>query len=146
MLRPAFRLASYQGFRYRLTRKNGIPMKRLHTDVKVLLGMAAVLTLPFTLTLLTISQPRAPLDPQTNPTPHGYTWSLSLFIIPVLVLAVWLGRRRESRAQNHAFWLTAALVSGCEALGARRILRGQLFHVPQYRRHTGNPFQWLLVH
>jgi hypothetical protein len=81
-------------------------------DFRVLLGMVAVLAVPFVLTLMTISQPRAPLDISTNSTPHGYTWSLSLFIVPVVVLACWLGHRRESQLQNRAFWITALAVSG----------------------------------
>ena len=75
--------------------------------------MAAVLITPFALTLLTITQPR-PLvgDLKDNPSPHGYTWSLSLFMVPVVVLAIWLARRRESRVQNKAFWITTLIVSG----------------------------------
>src|ERR1017187_9533588 len=90
-----------------------MPKKRLSNDYKVLIAMAAVLVTPFALTLLTIAQPR-PLvgDLQANPSPHGYTWSLTLFLIPVAVLAIWLARRRDSGIQNRAFWLTTLLVSG----------------------------------
>jgi hypothetical protein len=81
------------------------------TDFKVMVGMMIILTLPFILTLRTVSEPRALLDYNTNPTPLGYTWSLSLFIIPVIVLALWLSRRRQNRIQNMAFWLTTLIVS-----------------------------------
>ena len=69
--------------------------KPFHPDFKVLLGMVAVLVLPFALTLRTIKQAR-PLvtDLAADPSPHGYTWSLSLFIVPVLVLAGWLWWRK----------------------------------------------------
>jgi hypothetical protein len=80
---------------------------------KVLVAMAAVLVTPAVLTLMTVAQQR-PLvtDLTANPTHHGYTWSLSLFIVPVVVLAVWLSRRWESRIQNRAFWITTLVVSG----------------------------------
>ena len=76
-----------------------------------MLGMVAVLVLPFILTLRTISQPRAVLDTTSNSSPYGYTWSLSLFIVPVIVLAAWLSRRRESTTQQSAFWLASSFVA-----------------------------------
>ena len=88
-----------------------MPQKNSSGDYLVLVAMAAVLIVPFALTLNTVSQPRALANFQTNPTPHGYTWSLSLFAVPVAMLAVWLGRRRENQIQNKAFWLTTAFVS-----------------------------------
>jgi hypothetical protein len=82
------------------------------TDFRVLLGMLAVLAVPFALTLMTIKEPR-PLvaDLALNPTPHGYTWSLSLFIIPVLVLAGWVSLRKHNPIQKKAFWLSAVAVT-----------------------------------
>jgi hypothetical protein len=77
-----------------------------------MVGMMVVIALPFILTLKTIVEPRGVLDIGANPTPYGYTWSLSLFILPVCVLALWLGRRKENRIQNKAFWVTTAIVSG----------------------------------
>jgi hypothetical protein len=38
-------------------------------------------------------------------------WSLSLFVVPVVVLAGWLAGRWESRIQNRAFWVTTLIVS-----------------------------------
>jgi hypothetical protein len=89
-----------------------MPKKRLSNDYLVLIGMAVAVTVPFVLTLMTVAEPRSVVgDLKANPTHHGYTWSLSLFIIPVVVLAGWLGRRRENRIQNRAFWITTAVVS-----------------------------------
>ena len=88
-------------------------MARLHSDVKVLLWMVAVLVIPFALTLMTIEAPRTMVtDLEANPTPHGYTWSLTLFMVPVVVLALWISLRKQSPIQKRAFWLTAALISG----------------------------------
>ena len=91
--------------------------KPLPGDFKVLVGMVLVLTIPFALTLMTVTQPR-PLvtDLASSPTPHGYTWSLSLFIIPVAVLAAWVALRKPNPIQKRAFWITAALVSVCGIL------------------------------
>ena len=85
----------------------------LPTDFKVLLGMMAVLVLPFAVTLRAIKEAR-PLvaDLSDNPSPRGYTWSLSLFVVPVLALTAWLWWRKYNPVQKRAFWLTAALVSG----------------------------------
>lgn len=79
--------------------------------------MIVVLTIPFALTLRTIKEQR-PLvtELNANPTPHGYTWSLTLFIVPVLVLAVWQSLLKENPIQKQAFWTTAALLAGCGVL------------------------------
>ena len=81
-------------------------------DFKVLCWMVVVLVIPFALTLMTIQTTR-PLvvDLVANPTPRGYTWSLSLFIIPVLVLASWVSFRKHDRLQKKAFWITAVLLA-----------------------------------
>lgn len=84
------------------------------TDFAVLVGMMVVLVVPFALTLMTVKRERPVVaDLNTNPTPYGYTVSLTLFIVPVLALAVWQSLRNENPVQKKAFWITAALVSGC---------------------------------
>jgi len=84
----------------------------LPTDFKVLVALAAVLIIPFALTLRTINQPRSLVtDLVANPTPYGYTWSLSLFIVPVLVLATWVSARKQNPLQKKAFWITAVLLT-----------------------------------
>jgi hypothetical protein len=88
------------------------PKKRVFNACWVLIGMALVLVVPFFLTLRTVAQPRPLVDNfQDHLTHHGYTWSLSLFIVPVVVLAGWLAGRWENRIQNRAFWITTAIVS-----------------------------------
>jgi len=91
--------------------------KPLPTDFKVLVGMVVVLTIPFALTLMTITQARPlVIDLAANPTPHGYTWSLSLFIVPVMVLAAWVSMRPQNPFKKRAFWITAVLTAGCGIL------------------------------
>jgi hypothetical protein len=94
-----------------------MPKRPLPTDVKVLIGMAAVLVIPFALTLMTIKKQRPLIiDLVANPTPHGYTWSLSLFILPVLVLAFWVLKRKHNPIQKKAFWITAVLLTSAGIL------------------------------
>lgn len=89
-----------------------MPKKRLSNDYWLVICMAVALTVPFVLTLMTVAQPR-PLvsDLKANPTHLGYTWSLSLFIVPVVVLASWLSGRRQSPIQKRAFWWTTLIVA-----------------------------------
>ena len=91
--------------------------KPMPDEFKVLWWMIVVLVVPFALTLMTVKQPRAMVaDLAANPTPHGYTWSLSLFIVPVLVLASWVSLRKHNPIQKKAFWITAVLISGAGIL------------------------------
>src|ERR1039457_1190446 len=86
-------------------------------DFKVLIWMIVVLVIPFALTLMTIQQPRSLVtELAANPTPRGYTWSLSLFIVPVLVLASWVSLRKQNPIQKKAFWISAALIAGAGIL------------------------------
>jgi hypothetical protein len=87
----------------------------LPTDFKVLLGLVAVLVIPFALTLRTITQSR-PLVNDLTVSPRGYTWSLSLFIVPLVALVLWQWQRKYNPIQKRAFWLAAALVAGCGIL------------------------------
>ncbi len=90
-------------------------MKRTDpAEIKVFIGMVLVLFVPLTLTLLSIKQPRLPLDipvpPAANPSPHGYTWSLLLFVVPDLVLGWWVLAMHRGRKEKKAFWLTVGLL------------------------------------
>ena len=79
-------------------------------DFWVVVGLMLMLALPAWLTLRTVQSPRLLVPPDSNPTPHGYTWSLLLFIIPVLAIGWKVLRLRESAAEKKAFWLTVALL------------------------------------
>jgi hypothetical protein len=120
--------------------------KHLNPDFKVLVGMIVVLAIPFALTLMTIKEQR-PLvtDLNVNPTPYGYTWSLTLFLVPGLVLGVWQWLRRENPIQKRAFWITAALLAGAGVLldvcfGLR------FFYLRQSSSHPGQNLLGLLPH
>jgi hypothetical protein len=79
-------------------------------DAWIVVGMAAVLVVPASLTLLTVDQPRPGVDPASNPTPLGYTWSLLLFIVPALVIGWWFFRRSDLTLQRRAFWWTVGVL------------------------------------
>jgi hypothetical protein len=79
-------------------------------DAWVVLAMIGAVVLPAALTLLRVDQPRDVVDPSTNPTPFGYTWSLLLYLVPVLALAGWLWRHPELRLQRSALLLTLSIL------------------------------------
>ena len=72
--------------------------------------MAALLILPASLTLRTVRHPGALQLDSLNPTPGGYTWSLLLFIVPLVALAVWFARRTDLDLVRKAFWRTLAVL------------------------------------
>ena len=69
-----------------------------------------MVVLPAALTLLQVAEPRPGIDPTSNPTPLGYTWSLLLFLVPLLVLAVWLLRTRGYSLARRSFWRTLVIL------------------------------------
>jgi hypothetical protein len=54
----------------------------------IVIGMLAMLIIPAALTLHSVSAPgRLEVGPDASP--HGYTWSLLLFIVPILAITLW---------------------------------------------------------
>ena len=86
--------------------------KKKISELWILAFMLLALIIPSLITLNTIQEPR-PLVPLTTPSasPYGYTWSLSLFIVPCIILLTWLHFSKEHRIQLGAFWLTVALMA-----------------------------------
>jgi len=76
----------------------------------VVLTMIAMVVVPASLTLLRVRSPRPGVDPSTNPTPLGYTWSLLLYLVPLLVLAWWFLRNPSRSFQKKAFGTTVAIL------------------------------------
>jgi hypothetical protein len=60
-----------------------------------------------------------------HPTPYGYTLSLLLFFVPILVIAFWLVPNGEVRVPKRAFWRTIAILApigfGLDFFFARRL-------------------------
>ena len=62
------------------------------TDAQVVAGIIVTLAIPAVLTLRAVRVPQAVVPVADNPTPLGYTRSLSLFVVPAAVLAWWFLR------------------------------------------------------
>ena len=76
----------------------------------VVIYIICVLVIPAALTLHTVIAPGQLIMTTDNPTPLGYTISLSLFIIPMLAIGWWFLRNPEIHFQKKAFILTIALL------------------------------------
>jgi hypothetical protein len=75
--------------------------------VLVLLVMIAI---PAAITLSTVQFPGTLEISNPNPTPFGYTLSLSLFIIPIIVIGGWLVPSERLAFPRRAFWWTIGLL------------------------------------
>ncbi|RMH18089.1 MAG: hypothetical protein D6696_13785 [Acidobacteria bacterium] len=69
----------------------------------VVFVMIAVLIVPAGLTLTTVEVPGTLDIPSDDPTPLGYTWSLSLFLVPLAVLGWWFWRHPDLSWQRRSF-------------------------------------------
>jgi hypothetical protein len=75
--------------------------------VLAMLGMVAV---PAAVTLHTVRVAAIAKIPSTNPTPYGYSWSLLLFAVPIVVIAGWFLPNENVRISRRAFWRTIAIL------------------------------------
>jgi hypothetical protein len=80
----------------------GNPSPRL--SAWLVAAMVAMVALPAAITLLTVRSPGMLQVSATNPTPHGYTWSLLLFIIPIVVIGCWFVPAEGVEIPRRAFW------------------------------------------
>jgi len=72
--------------------------------------MLLLVLVPAGITLHTVLVPATLHIPSDNPTPYGYTWSLLLFIIPVVVIGWWLLPNERVKVPRRAFWRTIWLL------------------------------------
>ena len=68
--------------------------------------MLAMIAVPVGITLHTVHTPATLQVPDPNPTPHGYTLSLLLFIIPIIVIAWWFLPSEGIEVPQRTFWRT----------------------------------------
>ncbi len=71
----------------------------------IVFTMLAMVAAPAAITLHEVRAP-AILTVPPDPTPHGYTWSLLLFIIPIAVIAGWFLPSEGLDIPQRAFWRT----------------------------------------
>lgn len=68
--------------------------------------MLAMIAVPAGITLLTVHAPASVSLSTPNPTPYGYTWSLLLFVAPIIVIGAWLLPTERVKIPRRAFWRT----------------------------------------
>jgi hypothetical protein len=80
----------------------------------IVIGMLAMVVIPAAFTLHSVSDPGT-LSVGPNPSPHGYTWSLLLFIFPIVTIACWFLPSEGLDIPRRAFWWTIGILGplGC---------------------------------
>ncbi len=73
-------------------------------------AMLLLIVIPAGITLHAVRVPATIAIASANPTPHGYTWSLLLFIFPIAFIGGWFLPQERLRLPRRAFWLTLALL------------------------------------
>ena len=84
------------------------PYRRAASVVAYLI---CILVIPVALTLNTVKSPATLIQNSDNPTPLGYTISLSLFLFPLLALLFWMWRFNRLTFQKKAFLYSIALLA-----------------------------------
>jgi hypothetical protein len=86
--------------------------KSTFAGATIVLIMLAMIAVPVGLSLHTVKTPLT-VSVNGNPTPYGYTVSLLLFIVPILVIACWLFPSEHLSLPRSAFWRTIAILTPC---------------------------------
>ncbi len=73
--------------------------------------MMLVVAVPAALALSTPANPTPLMPPEQFTSPYGYTLSLGLFIIPIIVIAGWFLRHPTYHVERRAFWLTVGVLT-----------------------------------
>jgi hypothetical protein len=89
-------------------RSHGLPSPGVCAGIVI--AMLAMITLPAAITLRTVHIPVPLMPVDQNSTPHGYTFSLLLFIIPIAFIAGWFLPSEELKIPKRAFGLTLVIL------------------------------------
>ena len=84
------------------------PYRRAASAVAYLI---CILVIPVALTLNSVTVPATVIQNSDNPTPLGYTISLSLFLFPMTALLFWMWRFNKLTFQKKAFLYSIALLA-----------------------------------
>jgi hypothetical protein len=81
----------------------------------IVLTMVGMVAVPAGIALHTVRVAAVLELPSANPTPHGYTWSLLLFLVPIAAIAGWLLPSEGIEVPRRAFWWTIGILTplGC---------------------------------
>lgn len=77
----------------------------------VVVYLICTLVIPVALTLNSVTAPASIIQNSDNPTPFGYTISLSLFLFPMLALLFWMWRFNKLTFQKKAFLYSMVLLA-----------------------------------
>jgi len=77
---------------------------------RLVMAMLGMIALPAALTLHTVRAPGPFNASASNPSPYGYTVSLLMFIVPILVIGLWMVPREGVRISKRAFVRTIAIL------------------------------------
>lgn len=87
---------------------SGDPSPRL--SAWIVAAMLAMIVFPAAITLHTVSSPGTLRVLSSNPTPHGYSWSLLLFVIPIVVIVFRFLPAEGVEIPRRAFWWTIGIL------------------------------------
>jgi len=80
------------------------------TSFHIVIAMLGMIAVPAELTLLTVRGPAVVGAPAIDRSPYGYTVSLLLFIVPIVVIGFWLVPREGVKISKRAFVRTIAIL------------------------------------
>lgn len=90
-------------------RSHGVPSPK--TCAVIVVAMLAMIVIPAALTLHTVRTPPQHIPLNQGSTPHGYTFSLLLFIVPISFITVWFLPSEGLEIPRRAFcWTLVILV------------------------------------
>jgi hypothetical protein len=92
----------------RQPRTHGTPGPSLAAGIVI--GMLAMVAIPGAITLHTVVAP-GKLAVGPNPSPHGYTWSLLMFIVPIVAISGWLLPSEGLHIPRRAFGWTVCVLT-----------------------------------
>ena len=78
--------------------------------------MLGMISVPAWFTLRTVRVSALPIAISPNPSPYGYTVSLLLFIVPIVVIAFWFIPQEDLKISQKSFWWTIGLLFPLGAL------------------------------
>jgi hypothetical protein len=77
---------------------------------RLIFYIIAGVVIPAAFTILRVQEPGVFSVDSANPTPLGYTVSLSLFVVPILGIAYWFYRNPDVRFHKTAFFMSLAIL------------------------------------
>jgi hypothetical protein len=92
-----------------------VPTPSAKQSAWIAAAMLGMIAIPAAITLHSVSHPVRLEPTAANPSPYGYTWSLLLFIVPIVAIFFWFVPGEQIRIPKLAFWRTIGVLAplGC---------------------------------